>query len=87
VFTNDINDGSINTSDRRNLGFDRYPSQCQIFSLQPEYVTLREKNGEWHYDFDELKRAVEGGATPAREPRASFVERANVSKLLQVPSR
>ena len=62
MFTNDINDGSINTSDRRNLGFDRYPSQCQIFSLQPEYVTLREKNGEWHYDFDELKRAVEGGA-------------------------
>ncbi|EJK47669.1 hypothetical protein THAOC_33597 [Thalassiosira oceanica] len=41
---------------------DRYPSQCHIFSLQPEYVTLREENGEWHYDFEELRRAVEGGA-------------------------
>jgi aspartate/methionine/tyrosine aminotransferase len=41
-----------------------YPSQADIFGLQPRYVTLREdrEKGVWNLDRDELKAAAAPGA-------------------------
>lgn len=37
-----------------------YPSQCNIFYLDPIYVTLHASvdDGEWNYDYEELKTAI-----------------------------
>jgi aspartate/methionine/tyrosine aminotransferase len=35
-----------------------YPSQCNIFYLDPLYVTLRVSNGKWGYDAAELEEAL-----------------------------
>jgi len=41
-----------------------YPSQCRIFWMQPDYVTLREKEGirggAWTFDPDELEDVISG---------------------------
>ena len=39
-----------------------YSSQCEIFYLNPAYVTLRpnEEKNDWNYDTDELKDAIQG---------------------------
>ena len=37
-----------------------YSSQCEIFYLNPEYVTLRPNFGKWDYDIDELTDAMKG---------------------------
>mmetsp|Transcript_34264 Transcript_34264/g.41968 ORF Transcript_34264/g.41968 Transcript_34264/m.41968 type:complete len:428 (-) Transcript_34264:122-1405(-) len=44
-----------------------YPSQCQIFYLEPEYVTLRRRTDDdgggtegWDLDWDEFERAMDG---------------------------
>ncbi|KAL7550763.1 hypothetical protein ACHAWF_017005, partial [Thalassiosira exigua] len=44
-----------------------YPSQCGIFYLQPEYVTLRASvtDGTWNYDKEELERAILDSDTKA----------------------
>ena len=41
-----------------------YPSQADIFGLEPRYTTLREDSGSatWHMDRDELKAAAGPGA-------------------------
>jgi aspartate/methionine/tyrosine aminotransferase len=40
-----------------------YPSQADIFGLEPRYVTLREDaaSGQWHLDRDELQQAAAPG--------------------------
>ena len=35
-----------------------YPSQCALFYLEPSYVTLKVNDGEWKYDYNELKDAI-----------------------------
>ena len=35
-----------------------YPSQASVFGLRPVYVTLRECDGQWQLDRDELARAA-----------------------------
>ena len=35
-----------------------YPSQCTIFYLEPTYVTLKARDGKWHYDVNELESAL-----------------------------
>jgi aspartate/methionine/tyrosine aminotransferase len=44
-----------------------YPSQCNIFYLDPVYVTLHasDDNGEWNYDYEELKTAITDKKTKA----------------------
>ena len=44
-----------------------YPSQCNIFYLDPIYVTLHASvdDGEWNYDYEELKTAIMDRKTKA----------------------
>ena len=46
-----------------------YPSQCNIFYLDPVYVTLHayiiDDVGAWNYDYDELKAALSDSKTKA----------------------
>ena len=37
-----------------------YPSQAELFRLKTRYVTLRERDGGWCLDLDELSRAANG---------------------------
>lgn len=35
-----------------------YPNQCEIFYLEPTYVTLKEVDGEWKYSAKEFREAL-----------------------------
>ena len=35
-----------------------YPSQCTLFYLEATYVTLKVRDGEWKYDYNELRDAI-----------------------------
>ena len=37
-----------------------YPNQCKIFHLEPVYVTLKEMDGDWKYNSEELRGALSG---------------------------
>jgi aminotransferase len=65
-----------------------YPSQCNIFYLEPEYVTLRMVGNQWELDFDELENALRGSKilmlNSPHNPTGKVFNRDELSKIVQL---
>lgn len=65
-----------------------YPSQCNIFYLEPRYVTLRVVGGRWNLDFHELEEALEGSKilmlNSPHNPTGKVYTRDELAKIVQL---
>ncbi len=67
-----------------------YSSQCEIFYLKPEYVTLKpnKEMNDWNYDADELKDAIQGAKavilnTP-HNPTGKCYDRSELKQIIDL---